>query len=147
MAQAIAYEEQRPTEEPELYPGGASGQRADALLSAHELLQVLHDRGVLEMAHAVAGECDARSESLDSMVCSPESIRGLHNVIVLTRLLAGIPPDALRNVIETTGASAQRERSNETPGLGRLLWRLRNKETRHTLAVMLDVLAALGKWL
>lgn len=143
MAQAIAFEVQPHTEQTRASSG--SEPRSEALLSAYELLEVLHDRGVLEMARGVVTACDEGPPLLASTVCSPESVRGIHNVMLLTRFLAGIPPEVLQTLIETVSTGAHRARSEDAPGFGRLLWRLRKRDTRQTLAVMMDLLEAVGK--
>lgn len=145
MAQAIA-DEVRPHLEKE-HLRKAPEPRAEALLSAYELLEVLHDRGVLEMARGVVAACDEGPPLLASTVCSPESVRGIHNVMLLTRFLAGVPTEVLLTLVETVNAGAQQARSNDVPGLGRLLWRLRKRDTRQALAVMMDFLEAVGKTL
>jgi hypothetical protein len=65
--------------------------------------------------------------------------------MLLTRFLAGIPPEVLQRLVQTMSAGAGRARSSDAPGLGRLLWRLRKRDTRQALAVMMDLLEAVGK--
>ncbi|MGJ5817570.1 DUF1641 domain-containing protein [Paludibaculum fermentans] len=148
MAQAIAFEPQpKDASAREVLTQGTPRPHTDALLSAYDLLQVLHERGVLDMVRGLVGARDEVTGILASAVCSPESIRGIRNFLLLTKFFAGIPPEVLQSLVQTVNAGAEREKSQEAPGLGALLLRLRNKDSRHAVAVMLDLLEAVGKGL
>jgi len=67
--------------------------------------------------------------------------------MLLTKFFASIPPDVLTSVVETVDAGAQREKSHKAPGLLHLLWRLRNEDSRHAVAVALDLVEGIGKGL
>jgi uncharacterized protein YjgD (DUF1641 family) len=125
----------------------APEEHADALLSAHELLQLLHDRGVLNLLRGLVGGGDAVIGTITAAVDTPESIRGIRNFLLLTKFFASIPPDVLSSLVETVSAGAEREKAHKAPGLLHLLWRLRNEDSRHAAAVALDLLEGLGKGL
>jgi len=65
---------------------------AEALLSAYELLQALHDEGVLSMLRGLVGGGDEVIGTVTSALNTPESIRGIRNFLLLTKFFAGIPP-------------------------------------------------------
>ena len=123
----------------------APAEHAEAVLSGYELLQVLHDRGVLNLLRGLVGSGDEVIATITSAVDKPESIRSIRNFLLLTQLFAGIPPDVLSSLADTVSAGAEREKSHRAPGLLRLLWRLRNEDSRHAAAVALDLLEGLGK--
>ena len=125
----------------------ASAEHADALLSGYELLQLLHDRGVLNLLRGLVGGGDALIGTITAAVDTPESIRAIRNFLLLTKFFANIPPDVLNSLAETVSVGAQREKAHKAPGLLRLLWRLRNEDSRHAAAVALDLLEGLGKGL
>lgn len=125
----------------------APEEHADALLSAYELLQLLHDRGVLNFFRGLVGGGDALVSTITAAVDTPESIRAIRNFLLLTKFFANIPPDVLTNLAETVSAGAKREKAHKAPGLLHLLWRLRNENSRHAAAVALDLLEGLGKGL
>src|SRR5713226_4596299 len=125
----------------------APAEHADALLSAYELLQILHDRGVLNLLRGLVGGGDALIGTISAAADTPESIRALRNFLLLTRFFANIPPDVLSSLADTVNAGARREKSHKAPGLLHLLWRLRNKDSRHAVAVALDLLEGVGKGL
>jgi uncharacterized protein YjgD (DUF1641 family) len=125
----------------------APAEHADALVSAYELLQLLHDEGVLNLLRGLVGGGDALIGTITTAVNTPESIRAIRNFILLTKLFGNIPPDVLNSLAETVSAGAKREKAHKAPGLLRLLWRLRNKDSRHAAAVALDLLEGVGKGL
>lgn len=125
----------------------APAEHADALLSTYELLQLLHDRGVLNLLRGLVGAGDQLIGTVTAAVDTPESIRAIRNFILLTKFFAGIPPNVLHSLVETVSAGAEREKSHRAPGLLHLLWRLRNEDSRHAAAVALDLLEGLGKGL
>jgi uncharacterized protein YjgD (DUF1641 family) len=122
-------------------------EHADALLSGYELLQLLHDRGVLDLLRGLVGGGDALIGTITAAVDTPDSIRAIRNFLLLTKFFANIPPDVLNSLAETVSAGAQREKAHEAPGLLHLLWRLRNEDSRHAAAVAFDLLEGLGKGL
>src|ERR1700704_4994809 len=141
MAQPIAFhapEKAAPTNMERLR--NAPAEHADALLSAYELLQVLHDQGVLNLLRGLVGGGDALIGTITAAVDTPESIRAIRNFLLLTKFFASIPPDVLNSLADTVDAGAKREKSHKAPGLLHLLWRLRNPDSRHAVAVALDLL-------
>src|ERR1700680_432336 len=120
---------------------------ADAILSALELLQLLHDRGVLDLLRGMVGAGDQLVGTLTAAVDTPESLRAIRNFILLTKLFGSIPPDILNSLVQTVMEGAQREKTQRAPGVFGLLRRLRNENSRHAIAVTLDLLESVGKGL
>jgi uncharacterized protein YjgD (DUF1641 family) len=125
----------------------APAEHADALLSGYELLQLLHDRGVLNLLRGLVGAGDALAGTVAAAVDTPESIRAVRNFLLLTKLFAGIPTDVLSSLANTVTAGAKREKAHKAPGLFHLLWRLRNEDSRHAASIGLDLLEGMGKGL
>jgi uncharacterized protein YjgD (DUF1641 family) len=125
----------------------APTEHADALLSGYELLQLLHDRGVLNLLRGLVGGGDALIGTIAAAVDTPESIRAIRNFLLLTKFFANIPPDVLNSLADTVSAGVQREKAHKAPGLLHLLWRLRNEDSRHAASIALDLLEGLGKGL
>ncbi len=123
----------------------APEEHAEAILSAYELLQLLHDRGVLNLLRGLVGGGDELIGTISAAMATPESIRGIRNFVLLTKFFANIPPDVLTSLAETVSAGAKREKAHKAPGLLHLMWRLRNEDSRHAAAVALDLLEGLGK--
>jgi uncharacterized protein YjgD (DUF1641 family) len=148
MAQPIAFQapaKQVPTNLERLQ--NAPAEHADAVLSGYELLQLLHDRGVLNLLRGLVGGGDAVIGTIAAAVDTPDSIRAIRNFLLLTKFFASIPPDVLSSLADTVSAGAQREKAHKAPGLLHLLWRLRNEDSRHAVSIALDLLEGLGKGL
>src|SRR5258705_3422351 len=74
----------------------APQEHAEALLAAYEVLQGLHDRGVLDL---LRGALESGDNVLDIAVRaaeSPASVRGIRNLILLINMLGEIDPEVLK---------------------------------------------------
>jgi uncharacterized protein YjgD (DUF1641 family) len=125
----------------------APHQHADAILSALELLQLLHDRGVLDLLRGAVGAGDQLVDTLTAAVDAPESIRAMRNFILLTKFFGSIPPDILNRLVQTAVEGADREKARQAPGMLHLLRRLRSENSRHAISVAPDLLESVGKGL
>jgi uncharacterized protein YjgD (DUF1641 family) len=125
----------------------ATGHHADAVESAYEVLQLLHDRGVLNLLRGLLGAGDRVVETVVEAVDTPESIRSIRNFLLLTQFFANIRPAVLNSLVQAATEGAHREKSRKAPGFFELYRRLRNEDTRHALAVTLDLMESVGKGL
>jgi uncharacterized protein YjgD (DUF1641 family) len=125
----------------------APTEHAEAILSAYDLLQLLHDRGVLNLLRGLVGSGDEVVGAVTAAADTPESIRAIRNFVLLTKFFANIPPDVLSSLADTVTNGAKREKAQKAPGLLKLLWRLRNEDSRHAVSIALDLLEGLGKGL
>ncbi len=122
-------------------------EHAEALLSALDLLQALHDRGALDLMRGAAGSCDKVLEIVVEAANAPESIRGARNLIVMVNAIGAIDPEALatcaRAVPSALGAMTQPARP---PSLWRLmsdfLW---DKDVRRGHLALVALLRSLGR--
>jgi uncharacterized protein YjgD (DUF1641 family) len=120
-------------------------RHTDAIVSALELLQLLHDRGVLDLLRGLVGAGDELAGILTAAAGTPESLRGIRNFILLTKFFASIPPDVLDSLVRTASTGAQREKAHQAPGVLHLLRRAGSEDSRHAIAVTLDLLESVGK--
>ena len=123
----------------------APHKHAEAILSALELLQLLHDSGVVDLLRGVLGAGDQLVDILTAAVDTPESLRAIRNFILLTKFFSSIPSDVLSSLVHTVVEGAEREETHQAPGLLHLLRRLRSENSRHAMAVVLDLLESVGK--
>jgi uncharacterized protein YjgD (DUF1641 family) len=123
----------------------ALDKHTDAIVSALELLQLLHDRGVLDLLRGLVGAGDQLVGMLTAAAGAPESLRGMRNFILLTKFFASIPPEVLDSLVRTASEGAEREKANRAPGLLQLLRRAGSEDSRHAMAVTLDLLESVGK--
>jgi len=135
--------------------GGGAGENlrdapqthAEAILSALDLLQLLHDRGVLNLLRGMVGAGDQLVDILTTAINTPEAIRGIRNFLLLTKFFASIPPEVLNSLVQTATQGAEREKAQRAPGLLQLIRRMNSEDSRHALAVMLDLVESVGKGL
>jgi len=125
----------------------APAEHAEAMLAAYEVLQGLHDRGVLDLMRGALGSGDKVLEIAVDAVQSPASIRGIRNLLLLVNMLGAIDPDVLRAFTQgIPQAFKLMVREPEPPGLWRLikdfLW---NQDFRHGMAALNTMLEALGR--
>ena len=123
----------------------ALDKHTDAIVSALELLQLLDDRGVLNLLRGLVGAGDQIVGMLTSAAGAPESLRGMRNFILLTKFFASVPPEVLESLVRTASEGAEREKANRAPGLLQLLRRAGSENSRHAMAVTLDLLESVGK--
>ena len=120
---------------------------SDAILSALQLLQLLHDRGVLDLLRGLVGAGDQLAGMATAAIDSPDSVRAIRNFILLTKFFASVPPDVLDSLVRTATEGVEREKSHRAPGILQLLRRMNSENSRHAIAVTLDLLESVGKGL
>lgn len=127
----------------------APEEHADALLAGIELLQLLHDQGVLDLLRGAIGAGGKLSERLSSAADSKESIRAFRNLYLMGTMLSCIDPEKMRQVVaaveETVGPNVPPQ--HEVPSLVSLIGYFRHKYLRRSLTVVVRFFAALGRQL
>ena len=124
-----------------------AGEHAEAISSALDVLQLLHDRGVLNLLRGMLAAGDRVLETVTAAVDTPEAIRSIRNFILLTKFFGSIPPDVLNSLVQIVIEGVDREKSHQAPGPWALLRRIRSANSQHALAVALDLVEAVGKGL
>ena len=124
-------------------------EHVEALLDTYELLQDLRDAHVFELLHGVLKKGDKAVELAVNAVKEPDTLRGLANLIVLSKMLSSIDPALLHGVAAAVQETVEttHHQEAEPPGLFALLQQLRHKETRRALGLMTRFLGALGRHL
>ena len=70
-------------------------KHAEAILAAYEVLQSMHDHGVLEVMRGTLGGGKKILEQAVVVGSGPEAIRAIRNVLLLVRALGEIEPALL----------------------------------------------------
>jgi hypothetical protein len=73
-------------------------EHAEAVLAGYEVLQVLHDRGVLELMRGALGGSDKILEQVVAVASGPEAIRASRNLLLLVKTLGEIEPMLLSDL-------------------------------------------------
>jgi uncharacterized protein YjgD (DUF1641 family) len=78
----------------------APEEHAEALLTIYDLLQGLHDRGVIETLKVAVSSSDFILGAVVETANTPENIRAIRNLLLLSKLLGGIDPDLLARLAD-----------------------------------------------
>ena len=149
MARPIPFELSRRDAREELRSrlNNAPVEHAEAVLSAYEVIQGLHDRGVLDLVRGALSASDRLLEMAVDEVRSLEGVRAIRNLLLLAKVLGTIEPELLRDftlAIPKALAQANAEEARP-PGLIKLLSTFSNRDFRRGLAGFNDLLMAFGK--
>src|SRR5580658_9349847 len=118
----------------------APRDHAEALLEVYELLQGLHDRGVLDALRGGVGASDQILEKIIEAARTPESLRAMRNLLILSQLLASIEPEQLREIFQTP-----QSREEKPVGLWTLFKRICSKDSLRGLAAVVGILERFGR--
>jgi len=150
MAEPIALElpKRDPREELHSRLEQAPIEHAEAVFASFEVLQDLHNSGVLELLRGVLGGGDKILEIVVEASQTPEAIRGIRNVIIMTKILGSMDPELLKKFTEAIPdvlVGVAKTQETEPPGFWETLRILRSKNLRRGLAVANYLLETLGR--
>src|SRR5713226_10495949 len=74
-------------------------QHAEALLSGYDLLQRLHDRGVLDLLRGGLGSSDKVLSIVVDAAKTPEAINATRNLLILSKVMFTLEPALLEEVV------------------------------------------------
>ena len=122
-------------------------EHAEAVLAAYEVLQGLHDSGVLEVFRGTLGGGEKILEQVVEVAREPESIRMTRNLVLLARALGEINPALLGDLTRAVPRALVQANAEEAkpPGLFKLIGTFWNKDFRRGLAVFNDLLVMFGR--
>jgi uncharacterized protein YjgD (DUF1641 family) len=120
---------------------------AEALLAAYEVLQGLHDKGMIEALRGVIGSSDQTLKMLVDAAKTPEAIRGMRNFVILAKLAAALDPDLLAGLAQAVPESLAKAKEQEPLSLLQLLKKLRSEDSRRALTALTCALESVGKTL
>jgi uncharacterized protein YjgD (DUF1641 family) len=126
----------------------APAEHAEAILAGFEVLQGLHDRGVLELLRGVLGGRDKILEILAEAASTPETIRGMRNLVVLAKVMGSIDPELLEKFAQAVPYALQaaaRAEEAEPPGFWGVWNIFRGRNLRRGLVVVNSMLEAWGR--
>ncbi len=125
----------------------APQEHAEALLAAYDVLQKLHDRGVLDLLRGGLGSGDKILQILVDASNTPEAIRGLRNLIILAKIADNMQPELLEGLAKAIPESVAQAKTEKPFGTWQMLKKMGSQDTRRALTIMMKLLEALGKGL
>jgi uncharacterized protein YjgD (DUF1641 family) len=122
-------------------------EHAEALLAGYQVLQGLHDAGVLELLRGLLGSGDKVLQIATDAARSPESVRIIRNFVVLSRMLGEIDPDIFDGIVLALPEAMRkaREQGKEPPGVLGTLKEFRSKDLRRGIVAINRLLEAWGR--
>ena len=147
MAEPILYELPPPDPREALYRRleNVPKEHAEALLDVCDILQELHDRGVLELAKGALGSIEKVLQILVDTANTPEVIRGIRNAMILSKITDSIDPRLLEGLERAVPEGLAEARKPTPPGLFSVLRKLLSQDTRRVLIATASILESLGK--
>jgi uncharacterized protein YjgD (DUF1641 family) len=127
----------------------APEEHAEAVLAAYEVLQELHNRGVLEIMRGALAASDEILETVVDDVKTPEAIRAIRNLLFWRRILGSIEPEWFKGIFKAIpeGIAEATAEVKKPVGLFTLLRRLTNRDSLRGMAAAIDFLQAFGRHL
>ncbi len=122
-------------------------QHAEALLAAYEVLQRLHDRGVLDLMQGALGSGGKLMEIATTAANTPATIRGLNNLVILARILGSLDSELLEGFARSLPEAIAFTKAHqaEPPGFWGILGNFRNRNFRRGLVLINSLLEAFGR--
>jgi uncharacterized protein YjgD (DUF1641 family) len=125
----------------------APAEHAEALLAAYEVLQGLHNRGVFDLLRGALGSSDKVAEIIVETANTPECIRGIRNVITLTKILGSIEPELVEGFARSLPEAIAYTKAHEArpPGALKIMMQFLHKDFRRGLVLVNSMLEAFGR--
>src|SRR5881628_3750046 len=108
-------------------------QNAQALLSGYELLQVLHDRGILDLLRGGLGSSDKVLSIVVDAAKTPEAINATRNLLILSKVAFTLEPELLEDIAQAVPNSLAQARKQKPLNLWQLFKKMCSQDTRRSL--------------
>jgi uncharacterized protein YjgD (DUF1641 family) len=120
---------------------------AEAILAGYEVLQGLHDSGVLELLRGLLGSGDRVLQNAVDAANAPDSVRIIRNIVVLMKTLSELDPELLDGLTLALAEAIReaKDRGKEPPGFFAILNKFRSKDLRRGLVLVNSLLEAWGR--
>jgi len=124
----------------------APADHAAALLDALDLLQALHDRGMIDTARGFVGSANQVLEIAVEESLKEGSIHAMRNTMLLLTALSSIAPETLKKFTDPIPLAVQvAAGESETPSLWKLMTgSIFNKDFRRGLSASIGIIRAIG---
>jgi uncharacterized protein YjgD (DUF1641 family) len=123
----------------------APHEHAEALLTTYDILQGLHDQGILELAKGALGSSEKVLQIVVDAANTPEVIRGIRNVMILAKIADAIDPHLLESLANAVPEGLAEAQNPRPLGYWQLMKKLLSRDTRRVLLAGACVLESMGK--
>jgi uncharacterized protein YjgD (DUF1641 family) len=127
----------------------APEEHAEAVLAAYDLLQALHDRGILDVTTSALAASDELLDKVVDAANAPSAIRALRNLIVWQGILGSIEPKWFKGLVQAIpeGLEVATTERDKPVRLWTLLRRALSRDSLRGLAAGVDFLEHFGRHL
>jgi uncharacterized protein YjgD (DUF1641 family) len=127
----------------------APEEHAEAILAAYEILQTMHDRGILDVTRSALAASDELLETVVEGVNTPAPIRALRNLIFWQGILGSIEPKWFKGLVQAIpeGLAVATAERDEPIRVWTLLRRALSRDSLRGLAAGVDFLERFGRHL
>jgi uncharacterized protein YjgD (DUF1641 family) len=125
----------------------APQEHAEALLASYDILQGLHDRGVLELFKGALGSSEKVLQILVDTGNSPEVIRAIRNLMILAKILDAVDPELLESLERAIPKALAEAKTSKAPRPWELIKQASSADTRRALGLLTNTLVAFGRGL
>jgi uncharacterized protein YjgD (DUF1641 family) len=122
-------------------------EHVDAILASYDLLQQLHDRGILDVLRGALGAGDEIVLQLSGVLTEPTTVRGLRNLVLMAQILGNLNPEVLHGILRELPQSLEQKADRQPPSILSLMSRFNSPDSRRGLAVTVSLLEGLGRGL
>ena len=112
-------------------------KHAEAVLAAYEVLQRLHEKGLLDLINGMLSAGDTVVNHAVDVISSRQMVTALRIALILSDLLTSIDPDQLHEAVAANDQNA--------PSLFALGKQAVSKDSRRAIAVVVRLANLLGK--
>jgi uncharacterized protein YjgD (DUF1641 family) len=123
----------------------APAEHAEALLAGYEVLQALHDHGVLDLLRGALGAGNKIMEDAVVEADAPESIRAIRNTVIFIRTIGAMDPESLDAFFSAMPGALAEAKTADPPGFWKILQKFRGKDLRRGLAMVNAFLEGFGR--
>jgi uncharacterized protein YjgD (DUF1641 family) len=139
MAKAVAFREFTPRSSRDdlmRKVDQAPVEHAEAVLAAYDLLQRLHEKGLIDLLNGFLSAGDTVVDRFVDVISSKEMVTALRITLILGDLLSSIDADKLRTVVATA--------RKEAPSLLTIGKQAISKDARRSMAMAVGLLNVVG---
>jgi uncharacterized protein YjgD (DUF1641 family) len=111
-------------------------EHAEAVLAGYDLLQRLHEKGLIDLLNGLLSAGDTIVDRVVDVISSKEMVTALRIALILGDLLSSIDADKLRTVVSNS--------SKEAPSLLMIGKQAISKDARRRMAVAAGLLNVVG---
>jgi uncharacterized protein YjgD (DUF1641 family) len=111
-------------------------EHAEAVLAAYDLLQRLHEKGMIDLLNGLLSAGDTVVDRVVDVISSTEVVTALRMALTFVNLLSVIDRDELHTVISNAG--------KETPSLLTIGKQATSKDARRGMAAAVGLLTVFG---